>query len=94
MVTVHVLMGALEFMGTFIVASIVIALVMEEWDDRRDARKRRRQSVGLMDELKALELQRERKRRVVHQLRETARQARRPDTSVDVRREDHRDNWH
>lgn len=72
----HVLMGALAVMGIVIVGAIAIEFVLEVWDDWRDARKRRR-PIGLMDELEALELQRERKRQVFYQLRETARQARR-----------------
>lgn len=43
--------------------------------DRRAERKQARRSIGFMDELEARELQRHRKRQVMKQLRETARQA-------------------
>ena len=71
---VQVLTGVL---GAMVFVISVFVIIAEGWDDRQDARKRRRQSIGFMDELEALELQRERKRQVFYQLRETARQARR-----------------
>ena len=88
---IHGLAGALLLIGAGLVGFVVLIVVGLYWERQEEREKQARQRpIGLMDELEFRARQRYRKSEVRNLLRETARQARRPGTSVDRRGNDRR----